>query len=95
MTPEQTKELLAKRTETEQKLAGLLKKRKRPFTVADIKHAINNEKGTNVIALIIRMFDMGPESASFEELMKLIMDAWNYFPHKSLNGLSPREKYLG
>ncbi len=92
MTPEQTKEFLAKRMEIEDKLAGSLKQRKSPFTINDIKNAIYTEKGTNVIALIIRMFHVEPESAGFDDLMKFIMDAWNYFPHKSLNGLSPQER---
>ena len=27
----------------------------------------------------------------FNEILEIFTDAWNYFPHKSLNGLSPIE----
>ena len=28
------------------------------------------------------------------DMLQLIINAWNYFPHKALGGVSPHEKYL-
>jgi hypothetical protein len=43
---------------------------------------------------VIAMFDRGGDISELNNILELISDAWNYFPHKSINGLSPMEKLL-
>ena len=46
------------------------------------------------MAKIIPMFDTGEGKAELGEILELITDAWNYFPHKILGGKSPKEMVL-
>ncbi len=34
------------------------------------------------------------DASELSNVLELVTDAWNYFPHKTLNGLSPAEKLL-
>jgi len=34
------------------------------------------------------------DTEEFNGILEIFTDAWNYFPHKSLNGKSPHEKYI-
>ena len=73
----------------------MLKGAKSRFSVSDIKDVIYNEDGTpfvaHVFANIVSMFDTEYGDIDINQLTNLLMEAWNYFPHKSLNGLSPNE----
>ncbi len=40
------------------------------------------------------MFDTGQGAMELDNIIESINDAWNYFPHKVLDGLSPAEKIL-
>jgi len=40
------------------------------------------------------MFDTGQGAAELQNVLELVNDAWNYFPHKVIEGLSPAEKLL-
>lgn len=60
----------------------------------DIKDIIYHEDGQDSLTDIIAMFDSGQGATELENVLELVNDAWNYFPHKTLNGLSPAEKVL-
>ena len=92
MNEGQRKELLLTRREIGKKLSKLLAEQGSPFTLDDIKAAIDNEEGTSVFGTILRMFRTEPYTPEFQILVDLIREAWNYYPHKSLGGLSPKEK---
>jgi len=40
------------------------------------------------------MFDNGQGMPELSNILETLNDAWNYFPHKILGGLSPAEKLL-
>ena len=50
----------------------------------------SNEDGTNDLNQIIRIFNTG-SVAEIETVLYIINDAWNYFPHKVLDGRCPME----
>ncbi len=90
-----TKEqILAERKEIEQDIATLLNEVKSDFTLEDVKAAIYNESEQNDMSKIIPMFDTDEGKAELGEILELITDAWNYFPHKTLGGKSPKEAAL-
>lgn len=90
-----TKEtILERRAEIEKELLKLLEGAKSEFTLEDIKDVIYREKGDNELNKIITVFDHGQSMEELNEILQLINDAWNYFPHKCLNGLCPMEKLL-
>jgi hypothetical protein len=35
-----------------------------------------------------------PDASELGNVLELIIDAWNYFPHKALGGISPAEMIL-
>src|SRR3990167_4692623 len=63
------------------------------FTLDDVKDAIYNEEETDDMQKVIAMFDDG-DPANMSNAVEVATDAWNYFPHKTLNGLSPAEVLL-
>ena len=69
-------------------------KAKSDFEFEDVKELIYHEQETHDFQDIISLFDTGHGKIELEELLKTINDAWNYFPHRILNGLSPVEKLL-
>ncbi|MBU6214368.1 hypothetical protein KGM48_00780 [Patescibacteria group bacterium] len=91
--PETKEEIITHRTELEIKITELLKKSASRFVLADILRAIREEKETGDFHKVIMMFD-GDNSADINVAVKLATDAWNYFPHGVLNGLSPAEMLL-
>ncbi len=90
-----TKESIAKRRkEIERAILNLLEKFESDFTLEEIKQVIYNEKNDNEFSKIISIFDKGQDSEKLKEILQLLNDAWNYFPHKCLGGLCPTEKML-
>lgn len=72
----------------------------------DMIHPIGYEKLSNGVK-VVAMFDPGSrtqgvhygagrggDATELENVLKLVSDAWNYFPHKVLGGISPAEKLL-
>lgn len=94
MKIESREQIIRRRQEIEQKLEGMLKKVGGDFLLQDIKDIIFNEGGQDDLTQIIRMFDNGQDFSELENILQVVNDAWNYFPHKSLNGLCPMEKVL-
>jgi len=42
----------------------------------------------------VAMFDRGGDASELSHVLELVTDAWNYFPHKALGGISPAETLL-
>lgn len=83
-------EFSQERKEIEECIVELLGRSESDFSLADVKDAIYNEEEQDDMMHVMAMFDRGrPDELS--EVLDLVTDAWNYFPHKSLNGLSPME----
>lgn len=87
-------QILQRRKEIEQELVDLLEETGSNFGLEDIKEIIYNEDGQDSLTGVIAMFDNGLVLVELENVLELVNDAWNYFPHKALNGLSPTEKRL-
>lgn len=91
---ESKQQIFARRKEIELELLDFLKETKSDFTLDHIKDIIYNEEGQDDLTDIIAMFDTGQGASELENIMDTINDAWNYFPHKIIGGLSPAEKLL-
>lgn len=87
----QTKEeIIEYKKEVEDDIRKLLKVTKSVFTLDHVRDVIYHEEETDDMQKVIAMFDDGnPENLS--NAVETSTDAWNYFPHKLLNGLSPAE----
>jgi hypothetical protein len=66
------------------------------LTVEDYKRAIFNgpDRGDFRAYLLeaLDVFGLDAESAN-EQIISIIQDAWNYFPHQSLKGKCPAELF--
>lgn len=87
-------QILKQRQEIEQELLELLKQTKSDFNLEDIKEIIYNEQDNDDLMQVFAMFDRGGDMGEMSNILELINDAWNYFPHKCLGGLCPMEKLL-
>ncbi len=86
-------EIFEYRAEIETEIVELLEETGSDFTLDDVREIIYNEEETDDMQKVIAMFDDGnPENLS--NAVEVSTDAWNYFPHKLLNGLSPAEILL-
>ena len=91
--PHTPESILIRRTELKKELAELLKETNSDFGVGDVIGAVYEEEDNDDMQAIIAMFDDGnPENLS--NVLETVTDAWNYFPHKALGGLSPEEKLM-
>jgi len=91
---ESKKQILERREEIEQDIIDLLSRAESDFTLDDVKEIIYNEEDQDDLTKAISMFDTGKIPNELENILELTNDAWNYFPHKILKGLSPAEKIL-
>jgi len=94
MQIESRQQILERREEVEKELLEMLKETKSDFELNDIKEIIYNEDGQDSLTDVIAMFDTGQGVAELQNVLELVNDAWNYFPHKIIGGLSPAEKLL-
>lgn len=94
MPPENLEQILEKRREIENELIEMLDANGSDFGLDDIKEIIYNEEGQDDLTDIVMMFDNGENMNEMDNILETINDAWNYFPHKLLGGLSPAEKLL-
>lgn len=86
-----TQEIIKERREIEEYIVALLKKVKSDFTFKDVTDAIYNETEQGDLTKMIAMFDTGEGGDELSNILDVLTDAWNYFPHKSLGGKSPEE----
>jgi hypothetical protein len=94
MEIESKQQILERRKEIEQELVDMLKKTKSDFSLQHIKDVIFHEEDNDDMQKVIAMFDRGGDTSELSNILELASDAWNYFPHKAINGLSPAEKLL-
>ena len=87
-------EIIRHRKELEEELTDLLHQTESDFTLEDVKKAILDEKESGDMMKVVAMFDRGGDMSELSDVLELVTDAWNYFPHKALGGLSPKEKSL-
>lgn len=87
-------QIVEQQMEIEYDLSELINKMDIDFNLLDIKEIIYNEDGQDCLTGIVAMFDVGQEMDEFNNILELINEAWNYFPHKILGGLSPAEMVL-
>jgi len=88
------RQILARRKEIEKDLAKMLKETKSDFRLEDVKSVIYNEEDSDDMMKVVAMFDRGGDASELDNILELVNDAWNYFPHKIVGGLSPAEKLL-
>lgn len=84
-------EVLEKRREIEKEIAAKLKKIKSKFFLEDVLDAVYYEEDCDDLMKIVSMFDRGGDISEMQDILDLVTEAWNYFPHESLGGLSPVE----
>ena len=94
METESRQQILEHRKEIEQELIEMLKETESDFTLQHIKDVIFHEEETGDMMKIVAMFDRGGDTPELSTVLELVTDAWNYFPHQLLGGLSPAEKSL-
>ena len=85
-------QIIERRKEIEQELSDFLKEIGSGFELDDIKEIIYNEDGQDCLTEVIAMLDIGQGACELENILDTINDAWNYFPHRIIGGLSPMEK---
>jgi len=83
-----------RRREIERELPELLAKAGNGATVEDIKEIVSREEDSDDLMKIVALFDTGDDAVELSTVLEAASDAWNYFPHQSLGGLSPAEKVL-
>lgn len=94
MEIESKQQIIKRRKEIEQELVDMLKETKSPFSLEHIKDIIFHEEDNDDMQKVIAMFDRGGDISELSNILELASDAWNYFPYKIINGLSPAEKLL-
>ncbi|OGE98398.1 MAG: hypothetical protein A3J05_02380 [Candidatus Doudnabacteria bacterium RIFCSPLOWO2_02_FULL_48_13] len=94
MQIESKQQILERRKEIEQELTDMLKETKSDFTLDHVRDAIYNEEDNDDMMKVVAMFDRGGDASELSNVLELVTDAWNYFPHKVLGGISPAEKLL-
>ena len=96
------RQILERRKEIEQELVDMLKETGSDFTLQDVRDAIYHEEDNDDMMKVVAMFDgstslttgRGGDASELSNVLELVTDAWNYFPHKILGGISPAEKLL-
>ncbi len=86
------------RARTEVRLSALLQRAKSGATLNDIKELIFYErperKFGEYVADLIALIDPAKTGGDLDELLPILQDAWNYFPHLRLDGLCPAKLML-
>ena len=94
MEIESKQQILERRKEIEQEIVDMLKETESDFTLNHVRDAIYNEEESDEMMKVVAMFDRGGDTSELSDVLELVTDAWNYFPHKVLGGISPAEKLL-
>ncbi|OGZ79178.1 MAG: hypothetical protein A2358_04265 [Candidatus Staskawiczbacteria bacterium RIFOXYB1_FULL_37_44] len=88
------KEFIKRRKEIEEELQEMLDERKSKFDLNYIKKIIYNEQDDDCLMQVVSIFDRGGDASELDNILEIVNDAWNYFPHKCLGGLCPMEKIV-
>jgi len=87
-------ELQVKTAAISQEILEMLKETKSDFSLQHIKDIIYHEDDDDDIMKAVSMFDRGGDISELSNVLELVTDAWNYFPHGVLGGISPAEEAL-
>ena len=85
-----SKEIMSERMKIENKFKDLLRGKEKYFDFDDILEIIFNEEDSDDLMAIVQIFD-NSDISKLSDVLELATDAWNYFPHRSLDGKSPAE----
>jgi len=94
MEIESKQQILERRKEIEQELVDMLKETESDFTLDHVRDVIYHEEDNDDMMKVVAMFDRGGDASELSNVLELVTDAWNYFPHEILGGISPAEKLL-
>ena len=94
MEIESKQQILERRKEIEQELVDMLKETESNFTLDHIRDVIFHEEDNDDMMKVVAMFDRGGDASELSNVLELVTDAWNDFPHKVLGGISPAEQIL-
>lgn len=94
MEIESKQQILERRKEIEQELVDMLKETESDFTLDHVRDVIFHEEDNDDMMKVVAMFDRGGDASELSDVLELVTDAWNYFPHKVLGGISPAEVLL-
>lgn len=94
METESKQQILERRKEIEQELVEMLKETESDFTLDHVRYVIFHEEDNDDMMKVMAMFDRGGDASELSNILELVTDAWNYFPHKALGGISPAETLL-
>ena len=92
--PKSKEEIIKKRTNIEKQLNEIIFSLNLKISFDEIKRMIYNEQDQSVLHQIINKFNNGQDVDELNKILAVVNEAWNYFPHKILNELSPAEKIL-
>jgi hypothetical protein len=91
-------EITTHRARTAARIGVLLKRGRSPATLDHIKALILNENErrsfNGYILALVALFDTGPRGVETNDLLPVLQDAWNYFPHHRYGGRCPAERFL-
>jgi hypothetical protein len=91
---ESKQQILERRKEIEREISEMLKETKSHFSLEHVKDVIFYEEDNEDFQKVVAMFDRGGDVSELSNILELVSDAWNYFPHEILCGLSPAEVLL-
>lgn len=94
MEVESKKQILERRKEIKDDIAEMLEETESDFGLEDVLATIYNEEETDDMMKAVAMFDRGGDASELDNILELVGDAWNYFPHKCLDGRCPMEKIV-
>jgi len=94
MEIENLEQILQRRKEIEQEILDMLKETESDFTLDHVQDVIFHEEDNDDMTKVVAMFDRGGDASELSNVLELVTDAWNYFPHKLLDGISPAEVLL-
>ena len=78
------RQILERRKEIEQELVDMLKETGSDFILDHVRDTIFHEEDNDDMMKVVAMFDRGGDASELSNVLELVTDAWNYFPHKVL-----------
>lgn len=94
MEIESKQQIIERRKELEKEIVDMLKETESDFSLQHVKDAIFHEEDNDDMMKVVAMFDRGGDASELDNILELVTDAWNYFPHEVLGAISPAEKSL-
>ncbi len=94
MEIESKQQILERRKEIEREITDMFKETESDFTLDHVRNAIFHEEDNDDMMKVVAMFDRGGDASELSNVLELVTDAWKYFPHEILGGISPADKLL-